>query len=350
MRFLRNLVKETDSHNAALLAREAAESKARLHSMEKKEEKPALDIRKRQLGLIAAHLTGGPKKSGYKAEDSSKRRRRDTSSGDENRDRRNRSKRTGREDESGRRKDRAEDVKRSRHRDYRDRSENDHCHRTRGSRSRSQSSAREDRKSRHRHRSHHRRKSRSRSGEQSHNEDRRERRRQNAKDDLPRHKSERQPRQRESEEDSDPLDDIIGPRPPPAPKFYTKGRGLISSAAGIDSRFSSDYDPTADVALDPEEENDWDQALEALRDRQKFKQHGANRLRAAGFTEEEVAKWEKGGSGEKSEADVRWAKKGETKEWDRGKVDQSDLAMDDIIVRKRTPDVDLSFGRLKDDW
>jgi hypothetical protein len=136
--------------------------------------------------------------------------------------------------------------------------------------------------------------------------------------------------------DSDPLDEIIGPRPPSVPQVKTKGRGAISHASGIDTRFSANYDPTADVQLDFDEENDWDQALEALRDRQKWKQQGADRLRAAGFTEDEIKKWEKGG--DKREEDVRWAKKGEGREWDRGKV------LDDDGVVSLEP----KFGRLKD--
>lgn len=59
-------------------------------------------------------------------------------------------------------------------------------------------------------------------------------------------------------------------------------------------------------------------ALEAMRDRQMWRRTGADRLRAAGFTEVEVAKWEKGDK--KDETDVRWAKKGEDREWDRGKT------------------------------
>jgi hypothetical protein len=150
-------------------------------------------------------------------------------------------------------------------------------------------------------------------------------------DDTPVKKSASKP-----EYDSDPLDDIIGPRPAPVPQVRTRGRGTISQASGINSRFSSNYDPTADVQLDPDEENDWDQALEALRDRQKWKQQGADRLRAAGFTEEEVKKWEKGG--EKREEDVKWAKKGEGREWDRGKVFDDDGGVA----------IDSKFGRLKD--
>lgn len=94
------------------------------------------------------------------------------------------------------------------------------------------------------------------------------------------------------------------------------------------------------MQLDPAEDDDWDQALEALRDRQKWKQQGADRLRAAGFTEEEVEKWKKGG--EKKEEDVKWAKKGESREWDRGKVFSADS--DNELLPK---EVDLDFGRLK---
>lgn len=103
----------------------------------------------------------------------------------------------------------------------------------------------------------------------------------------------------------------------------------------MDTHFSSDYDPSADVHPNSDSGNDWDQALEALRDRQRWKQQGAERLRSAGFTEIEVQKWEKGG--EKREVDVKWAKKGEGREWDRGKVvdDEGDI------------DVKPEWGRLK---
>ncbi|KAI9841652.1 MAG: hypothetical protein M1838_003488, partial [Thelocarpon superellum] len=98
--------------------------------------------------------------------------------------------------------------------------------------------------------------------------------------------------------DSDPLDDLIGPAPPPPPppsKVRSRGRGTFASASAMDSHFSSTYDPTADVRPNSESEDDWDQALEALRDRQRWKEQGAERLRSAGFTEEDVQKWEKGG-------------------------------------------------------
>jgi hypothetical protein len=81
----------------------------------------------------------------------------------------------------------------------------------------------------------------------------------------------------------------------------------------MDSRFSEDYDPTSDVQPEPAETGDWDEAVETYRDRQKWKQQGAERLREAGFTDEQITKWEKGG--EKGIDDVKWTKAGEKREW-----------------------------------
>lgn len=128
--------------------------------------------------------------------------------------------------------------------------------------------------------------------------------------------------------DSDPLEAMIGPPPPPRQaKIQSRGRGALNgiSASAIDDHFSSTYDPSNDAQPDPDLEiDDWDQALEALRDRQKWQKQGAERLRAAGFTEEEVSKWAKGKApkeaAEKGEQDVRWRGRGEGREWDRGKM------------------------------
>ena len=90
----------------------------------------------------------------------------------------------------------------------------------------------------------------------------------------------------------------------------------------MDSHFTSSYDPTVDVRPGSEDENekeDWDMALEALRDRELWKKKGAERLRSAGFGEEEIKKWEDSGR-EKGVEDVKWTSKGEAREWDRGKV------------------------------
>jgi hypothetical protein len=84
----------------------------------------------------------------------------------------------------------------------------------------------------------------------------------------------------------------------------------------MDRRFSESYDPAEDVRPD-EDVDDWDQAIEAMRDRQKWKKHQEERMRAAGFGDQDILKWKKGD--QKSEEDVRWGKAGESREWDRGK-------------------------------
>jgi hypothetical protein len=103
----------------------------------------------------------------------------------------------------------------------------------------------------------------------------------------------------------------------------------------MDRHFSNSYDPTADLQPNSDAEDDWDEALEVMGDRAKWKQQQADRLRSAGFTDAMVKKWEKGG--EKTEEDVVWAKKGEGREWDRGKV--VDVGGD--------VDIKAEWGRLK---
>lgn len=116
--------------------------------------------------------------------------------------------------------------------------------------------------------------------------------------------------------DSDSMEDEFGPRPPF--ENLPRGRGALRGSSGIDSRFASTYDPKSDVRLDQDDtRDDWDDALEALRDRAKYRQQGADRLREAGFTEDQIKKWEKGD--EKTIDDVQWTKAGEKREWDRGK-------------------------------
>lgn len=95
----------------------------------------------------------------------------------------------------------------------------------------------------------------------------------------------------------------------------------------MDARFEQSYNPTQDVALDHDEEgdDDWDMALEALKARTKWRAQGAERLRAAGFTEEEIERWEKGGGSgkdgvEKDVEDVNWKGRDEGREWDRGRL------------------------------
>jgi hypothetical protein len=381
-RFLRNIIKDTDNHNAALLAKEAAESRSRLeglvsneHRAERARNVGGSDIRKRQLGDIAAILGGRPPKR--KRDDQLEKENKPfrprsvpdvqdkdpkVASGQRDREHSSRDEKRGDREETRRhkhrrREDEESDHSRShkRHR-RRDDTLSPDRERDRDHRRRHRSSSRDRRRERDTQR---RRRSRSssprerRSGESRHHQRSLKPSGSDSPADTRRshrpHRHSRSPEQRdtkrksktagreEKEEasDSDPLDDIIGPRPASPPVVRARGRGAFSSGSGIDARFSSSYDPTTDVQLDPDEENDWDQALEALRDRQKWHQAGAARLRAAGFTDEEIAKWEKGG--EKTEEDVKWVKRGESREWDRGKV------IDDEEIAS----VDMNWGRLK---
>lgn len=80
-------------------------------------------------------------------------------------------------------------------------------------------------------------------------------------------------------------------------------------------------------------EDDWDMALEALRDRAHWRRNGEERLRAAGLNENTIDRWKddtvfSGGDGEGRSEDVRWSKKGEGREWDRGKFVNDDGHID----------------------
>lgn len=313
-RFLRHIIKDTDTHNKNLLAKEAAESKARLEDLEHAEEVKRLktnpntrDIRRRQMGDIHAIL-GGKKHRRREEEDTSSCKsddKRRESRGDDgrrssrkdkdlfnDRDSRKHNGRLADDDEehkirghagrSSRRRrdgspDSRDDSRRSRHgRRRRDGS------RSPVRRRRSRSPNESKRRGRHRHRSPIR--------------------------EAP------SPPPRKDAEDSDPLDDMIGPMPAPKPR----GRGAVAGSSGIDRRFSDTYDPKWDVQMDDDGGDNWDDAVEAFRDRQKLRQHQEQRMRGAGFDDSDIQKIQ--GSGDKSEEEVRWSKAGEKLEWDKDKV------------------------------
>jgi hypothetical protein len=104
---------------------------------------------------------------------------------------------------------------------------------------------------------------------------------------------------------------------------------------GMDDRFSSNYEASADLKLNSDVEDDWGDALETLKDRQRWMTKGADRLREAGFSNEVVKRWEKGDN--MGEEDVVWASKGTNREWDRGKV----------IDQHGDVDLKAEWGRLK---
>lgn len=303
---MRNLVRETDSHNAALLAKEAADSKTRLEQLVTKGQRPDHDIRRRQLGNITAVLS---------ANAAGKRRSDDTTRpGNRSRDRDETEEKVGRASR--------EDIRTSSRRSHHGREERDrdreHTSRDRSHRRHDEDSSRR----RHRNRGSEkdtRRRSRSRSPsqEKSRGSSRRERsserrpRDQELRNrDIEEHKKRPERRRRHTTPgDDDPLEEIVGPLPPP--KVHSRGRGTTQASSGIDARFSEAYDPALDLsAADGEEGDDWDMVL----DRVKWRQQGAERLRAAGFTDKDIEAWKTG-----NKPEIRWAKSGEGREWDRGK-------------------------------
>ncbi|KAI1001199.1 hypothetical protein K3495_g7000 [Podosphaera aphanis] len=151
----------------------------------------------------------------------------------------------------------------------------------------------------------------------------------------------------EIDSESDPLEDIIGPQPVLAPNIRPRGRGAISHASEIDRHFSEVYDPSADIQLDFDEENDWDQALEAFRDRQKFKEKGVERLKSAGFTEKEIKRLERGRLS--PEKEFKWVMQGQRREWDRGKmIDSEGVLRFESKFGLSANDINNSnYGRLK---
>ncbi|TVY60912.1 hypothetical protein Focb16_v013585 [Fusarium oxysporum f. sp. cubense] len=326
-RFLRHIIKDTDNHNKALLAKEAAESKARLKDLERTEEikrrktNPSVhDIRRRQMGDIHAILGGkkrprnedeaGPssrRNSQRTDKDRKQEREHDQKSDDLFTDKRSERRRQGRLSRDDRRGKTDDESRRS------DRSRRDHRRRDR-SRSRDRASEEEG----HHRRSHKRRdRSRSPSSRQRSRSPRESRSWHRHRSPL--EKNEDRKRKEEEEEGSDAMEDLMGPAPPP--KY--RGRGTVGGSSGIDRRFSDTYDPKTDIQMDEDEVgNDWDDAVEAFRDRQKLRQNQEQRLKDAGFADEQIQR--ASGADEKSAESVQWSKAGEKRAWDVGKVIGSD--------------------------
>ncbi len=327
-RFLKNIIKETDSHNAALRAKEVHDAKSRLRRLyAERLENPKTTKRSKDLedqnskrrrldpeqGLLPRRSSRrvSMKLDDYKEDRISRRHQNTYHHSDEEKDGRTQRHRH----KHHHHRHRSQSRKRSKDGDLPE-------HRGSGSnRERRTRASKEDRV--HSHKRRRRRDSSTssstleaktvqNSGESGNREDNRSTRRKDINEGLVR-------TEQSEPSDSDPLESIVGPLPPPSPpKIRARGRGKFASSSAMDSHFSSKYDPSQDICPNSGSENDWDQALEALRDRQRWKQQGAERLRSAGFTEEEVGKWEKGGG--RREEDVKWNGKGEGREWDRGKV------------------------------
>lgn len=333
-RFLNNLIRDTTSHNAALLAKEADESKARLRRLREKEgrlrgkpEQQLYSARARHDGSAAR-----PTKRRRLSEDMDEKSRKRERPGDEEERHAYRSGHHTKERRRNDDNDDDEDHARNRNKKHRNRSRSPdsgedrqrrsshrhESHRHRRRRSRSPEKERETESGNHKS---HRHRSRSRS---RHSSDKRTHRSKYSSSPEPLDRRKPSRKERDGDSDSDPLEAIVGPAPPSQPTIRSKGRGAFNPNT-IDSHFAANYDPSADLTPEVEEQDDWDGALEALRDRQKWRQQGAERLLAAGFSEQEVEKWQNQkinskGEREMDEADVKWSKVGEGREWDRGKV------------------------------
>ncbi|EFX02763.1 hypothetical protein CMQ_2692 [Grosmannia clavigera kw1407] len=121
----------------------------------------------------------------------------------------------------------------------------------------------------------------------------------------------------DSDSDSDPLSEFVGPLPASdsrsaAATVRVRGRGTVAGASSMDLHFSADYDPSQDVgqpesAYAGDTPTVEDARAEMQRDRQSMLREGAARLKAAGFTDREIAIWTRGGK--RDVADIQWTKK-----------------------------------------
>jgi hypothetical protein len=334
IRFLRNIIRETEGHNATLLAKEAEESKAKLKELRtgdnrrKREESPQRSRkRRRSIDNYVESRGNGTRESREKDREYSRKHR----TRDRSKDRRGSYRRRDASSESernhrSRRRRRSHERSRSQESDYERKHRSRRKSHRHHDRSRSRSTPEDSRKS---HRKHLRRKA-SPSDEEGNSK----------KPSILPVDGSAKTKADSVDSDSDPLERLVGPLPPSRQSekiVKRRGRGAFSSSGdhSMNAHFAADYDPSTDVRPDSDHDDDWEEALEAMRDRQRWKQQGADRLRQAGFTDAQITKWENGD--EKNEEDIRWAKKGEGREWDRGKV------LDD----EGNIDLKPEWGRLK---
>ena len=342
-RFLKSIIRETDSHNAALKKKEELEARIRLRQVDKDQWNGSdYDTSGRHKRRRIADDQKDSRRFEARRQDTGRldRYSSDRSRSPEPRERRSRHEQRPRRDRSTSRRrntssvEAFEEQRRSSHRRTRNR-RTDEAAENRGDR--------ESRKTQ-------RRRSRSKDSELSTDHDYEPRRRGHKDQDgtrrerrqrsrSPRHPTTRSPKStafpaslshghnmhtNATNSDSDPLESIVGPLPAAdPPPLRSRGRGAYKpSVSAMDEHFSSTYNPSTDLRPDSEaedEKEDWDMALEALRDREVWKQKGAERLREAGFAEEEVRKWEDSGR-EKGVEEVEYIRAGQEREWDVGKV------------------------------
>ena len=293
-RFLQNLVKNADTHNDRLKRKEIAERQEKLRKLDKQEEERKHDERARLKESRREH--GEPER---------KRRR---FGEDGFREHRSRHHHRGRDNEK-------------RHRRH-------HRRNTSSASSRSRSPARlrrEDDQHLDGHRTHRSRReehmgqsSTSRTEHHSHRKHTRRRRKSSS------------PPAEIDDQDKDEIDNTaLEARNTDSAESSTEAPAKPKPKSAehrskMDAHFSSNYDPSKDVKHNSDEDSDWDRALNAMRDRANFQRAQASRLLAAGFSKEQVKKWESqpskaDGDESRDVRDVKWKAKGEEREWDRGK-------------------------------
>ncbi|KAL4924864.1 uncharacterized protein BDV17DRAFT_273268 [Aspergillus undulatus] len=322
-RFLRHIIKETDNHNTALKRKEEREARERMRQ-----------LRDQASASASAHDSSRDRhRRSHRTDDRDSRRDREDR---EERYRSHRRMRRSRSASSDRDRPRASRRERDRDGDHRHRrSRKSHRYRS-YSRSRSRSPHGRESYSRRRH---HRRRSRSRLPELRENRKNKEYVRDK--------ESQKSTQSKASGDDSDPLEDLVGPLPEEEAPIRSRGRGAYRpNTSNIDAHFAPNYDPSLDVQPEDDEsptsklirrpvaglmtgDDDWELALEALRDRARWKQKGEDRLREAGFNSDVVERWKSSAStaAENDEAlmeSVKWSSKGEGREWDRGKFVDED--------------------------
>ncbi|OJJ34140.1 hypothetical protein ASPWEDRAFT_157674 [Aspergillus wentii DTO 134E9] len=344
-RFLRHIIKETDSHNAALKRKEESEARERMRQLREQaasssshdarrhvsdDREPKRDRRECREDRHRSHRRRHRSRSASTDRGSSRKHRRKHEDYDTDEDRHRSSRRDRRRDDKRSHRRRRRSYSRSRSRSPRD----ERKYESRRSRNYKEQDTRSDHRSSREHRS--------------------SRRHTPPKEASPPRATLQNP---QSEDESDPLEDLVGPLPPREDgrdrALLTRGRGAYKpNLSNIDAHFAPDYDPTLDIQQEDgdthtgnrstrrpvpglmAEDDDWELALEAVRDRARWRQKGEERLRQAGFNQDTVDRWKSNpafaapGDTEGRPEDVKWSKKGEGREWDRGKFLDDDGHID----------------------
>ncbi|KAL1890860.1 hypothetical protein Sste5346_008001 [Sporothrix stenoceras] len=364
-RFLSHIVREAKSHNAALLARETADAQRRLKKLDRKdgEDGGSSEEEKEDRRHRRQRRDRGDDSTRYSARGGDRHRRRrhhrDDDDDEHRSSHRHRSHRSHHRDSSREDREREREKKdRDRDRESKSRSRRHHRDRDDDRDDRDTDKDRSSFKRKHRERSsspgswRSRRRSASPRPSKHDRHDRHdrdgERERTRARSSYDKSDSDRD--DSDSDYSSDPLDEFVGPKLASDrlggssnndSGIRIRGRGAVSaSSSSMDRHFAADYDPANDVehplpAPRPQVPHRLsstiaadDASTEMQEDRKQLLRDNTERLKAAGFTDKEIAILSRGGrrrlDTSNSNSKSPWAKKGEAREWDRDKVAGND--------------------------